>query len=154
MGASLSPGGGRSGGRGRRRARVPVSEINVTPLVDVMLVLLIIFMVTAPLLNAGVPVNLPDSRAKALDQEPSQVNLSLSRDGRLYLDQTEIERAALPERLAAIPPGPDGKPPLVTLRADKSLDYGEVIAVMGELNRAGFNAISLVTNSSGTPGQD
>ena len=154
MGASLSPGGGRSGGRGRRRARVPVSEINVTPLVDVMLVLLIIFMVTAPLLNAGVPVNLPDSRAKALDQEPSQVNLSLSRDGRLYLDQTEIERAALPERLAAIPSGADGKPPLVTLRADKSLDYGEVIAVMGELNRAGFNAISLVTNSSGTPGQD
>jgi len=128
MGASLNPGGG----RGRRRARVPGSEINVTPLVDVMLVLLNIFMVTAPLLNAGVPVNLPDSRAKALDQEPSQVNLSLSRDGRLYLDQTEIERAALPERLAAISPGPDGKPPLVTLRADKSLDYGEVIAVMGE----------------------
>ncbi len=153
MGASLSPGGGRSG-RGRRRARTPVSEINVTPLVDVMLVLLIIFMVTAPLLNAGVPVNLPDSRAKALDQEPQQVNLTLSRDGRLYLDQTEIERAALPDRLASIPPGADGKPPLVTLRADKSLDYGEVIAVMGELNRAGFNAISLVTNSSGTPGQD
>ncbi len=151
MGASLSPGGG---GRGRRRARVPVSEINVTPLVDVMLVLLIIFMVTAPLLNAGVPVNLPDSRAKALDQEPQQINLTLSRDGRLYLDQTEIERAALPDRLASIPPGADGKPPLVTLRADKSLDYGEVIAVMGELNRAGFNAISLVTNSSGTPGQD
>ena len=153
MGASLSPGGGR-GGRGRRRARTPVSEINVTPLVDVMLVLLIIFMVTAPLLNAGVPVNLPDSRAKALDQEPQQINLTLSRDGRLYLDQTEIERAALPDRLASIPPGADGKPPLVTLRADKSLDYGEVIAVMGELNRAGFNAISLVTNSSGAPGQD
>ena len=153
MGASLSPGGGR-GGRGRRRARTPVSEINVTPLVDVMLVLLIIFMVTAPLLNAGVPVNLPDSRAQALDQEPQQINLTLSRDGRLYLDQTEIARAALPDRLASIPPGADGKPPLVTLRADKSLDYGEVIAVMGELNRAGFNAISLVTNSSGTPGQD
>ena len=153
MGASLSPGGGR-GGRGRRRGRTPVSEINVTPLVDVMLVLLIIFMVTAPLLNAGVPVNLPDSRAKALDQEPQQINLTLSRDGRLYLDQTEIDRAALPDRLASVPPGPDGKPPLVTLRADKSLDYGEVIAVMGELNRAGFNAISLVTNSSGTPGQD
>lgn len=153
MGASLSPGGGR-GGRGRRRGRTPMSEINVTPLVDVMLVLLIIFMVTAPLLNAGVPVNLPDSRAKALDQEPQQINLTLSRDGRLYLDQTEIDRAALPDRLASVPPGPDGKPPLVTLRADKSLDYGEVIAVMGELNRAGFNAISLVTNSSGTPGQD
>ncbi len=154
MGAGLSSGGGRSGGRGRRRGRVPVSEINVTPLVDVMLVLLIIFMVTAPLLNAGVPVNLPDSRAKALDQEPQQINLSLSRDGRLYLDQTEVTRAALPDRLASLPRGADGKPPLVTLRADKSLDYGEVIAVMGELNRAGFNAISLVTNSSGTAGQN
>mgnify|MGYP001193209505 FL=1 len=160
MGASLSPGGG----RGRRRARTPVSEINVTPLVDVMLVLLIIFMVTAPLLNAGVPVDLPDSRAKALDQDPQQIELSLSRDGRLYLDQTEVELAALPDRLASIPRDATGKPPLVTLRADKSLDYGKVIAVMGELNRAGFNAISLVTNSSGTnppvigssgtPGQD
>ena len=149
MGASLSPRGGRG-----RRGRVPVSEINVTPLVDVMLVLLIIFMVTAPLLNAGVPVNLPDSRAKALDQEPQQINLTLSRDGRLYLDQTEIEPGALPDRLASVPRDADGKPPLVTLRADKSLDYGEVIAVMGELNRGGFNAISLVTNSSGTPGQD
>jgi biopolymer transport protein TolR len=131
-----------------------VSEINVTPLVDVMLVLLIIFMVTAPLLNAGVPVSLPDSRAKPLDQEPEQINLTLSRDGRLYLDQREIARDALPDRLAAVPKGADGKPPLVTLRADKNLDYGEVIAVMGELNRAGFNAISLVTNSSGKPGQD
>lgn len=146
MGASLSSGGG----RGRRRSRVPVSEINVTPLVDVMLVLLIIFMVTAPLLNAGVPVNLPDSRAKALDQDPQQIELSLSRDGRLYLDQTEVELAALPDRLASMPRDAAGKPPMVTLRADKSLDYGKVIAVMGELNRAGFNAISLVTNSSGT----
>ncbi|MFM6949765.1 MAG: ExbD/TolR family protein [Novosphingobium sp.] len=153
MGASLSSGGVRKGRRGRR-TRSPVSEINVTPLVDVMLVLLIIFMVTAPLLNAGVPVNLPDSRAKALDQEPQQINLTLSRDGRLYLDQTEIDPAALPDRLASVPRGADGKPPLVTLRADKGLDYGEVIAVMGELNRAGFNAISLVTNGSGTTGQN
>ena len=160
MGASLSPGGG----RGRRSKRTPVSEINVTPLVDVMLVLLIIFMVTAPLLNAAVPVNLPDSSAKALDQQPQQVNISMSRDGRLYLDEQEIDRAALPDRLAALPPGPDGKPPLVTLRADKSLDYGQVVAVMGELNHAGFNAISLVTNAaaaqapvidgSGAPGQE
>ena len=152
MGASMSSGGAR--GRGRRRGRTPVSEINVTPLVDVMLVLLIIFMVTAPLLNAGVPVDLPDSRAKALDQQPQQIELSLSRDGRLYLDQTEIALAALPDRLASVPRGTDGKPPLVTLRADKTLDYGEVVAVMGELNRAGFNAISLVTNSSGSSGQN
>jgi len=151
MGASLSSGGGR-GGRRRRGSRVPLSEINVTPFVDVMLVLLIIFMVTAPLLNAAVPVNLPDSRAKALDQDPQQISLTMAQDGRLYIGETEIDRAALPDRLAAIPPGPDGKPPLVTLRADKSLDYGEVIAVMGELNGAGFNAISLVTNSAGSAG--
>ena len=125
-----------------------MADINVTPLVDVMLVLLIIFMVTAPLLNAGVPVDLPDSNAKPLAQEPAQVNLSMSRDGRVYLDQSEVDPGTLADRLAALPKGADGKPPLVTLRADKSLDYGRVMGVMGELNHAGFNAISLVTNSS------
>ena len=125
-----------------------MADINVTPLVDVMLVLLIIFMVTAPLLNAGVPVELPDSNAKPLAQEPAQVNLSMSRDGRVYLDQSEVDPGTLADRLAALPKGADGKPPLVTLRADKSLDYGRVMGVMGELNHAGFNAISLVTNSS------
>ncbi|MDP3907744.1 ExbD/TolR family protein [Novosphingobium sp.] len=125
-----------------------MAEINVTPLVDVMLVLLIIFMVTAPLLNAGVPVELPDSNARALAQEPAQVNLSLSRDGRVYIDQSEVDPGTLADRLAALPRGADGKPPLVTLRADKSLDYGRVMSVMGELNHAGFNSISLVTNSS------
>ena len=134
--------------RRSRRGRAPMAEINVTPLVDVMLVLLIIFMVTAPLLNAGVPVDLPDSKANALDQKPSQVNLSLTHDGRLYIDQSEVDPGTLPDRLAALPRGADGKPPLVTLRADKSLEYGQVIAVMGELNHAGFNAISLVTQGS------
>jgi biopolymer transport protein TolR len=127
-----------------------MAEINVTPLVDVMLVLLIIFMVTAPLLNAGVPVNLPDSAAKPLDQQPRQVNLTLDAQGRLFIDQTEVPPGALAGKLAALPRGADGKPPLVTLRADKALDYGRVIAVMGQLNHAGFNAISLVTTSSGT----
>ena len=131
-----------------RRGRAPMAEINVTPLVDVMLVLLIIFMVTAPLLNAGVPVDLPDSNAKPLAQEPAQVSLSMSRDGRVYIDQTEVDPGTLADRLAALPKGADGKPPLVTLRADKTLEYGRVMAVMGELNHAGFNAISLVTNGS------
>jgi biopolymer transport protein TolR len=140
--------------RRRRRARAPLSEINVTPLVDVMLVLLIIFMVTAPLLNAGVPVDLPDSRAKALAQDPAQLNISLARDGRLFIGEAEVDPGTLAERLAAVPRGADGKPPLVTLRADKALDYGQVIAVMGELNRAGFNAISLVTGSSAEAVQD
>ncbi len=132
----------------RRRGRTPMAEINVTPLVDVMLVLLIIFMVTAPLLNAGVPVELPDSQAKALDQAPSQVNVTLTVDGRLYLDNAEVDPAGFAGRLAAMPRGADGKPPQVTLRADTALDYGKVVAVMGELNRAGFNSIQLVTGSS------
>jgi biopolymer transport protein TolR len=127
-----------------------MAEINVTPLVDVMLVLLIIFMVTAPLLKAGVPVELPDSRAKALAEESKQVTLSLARDGELYLDDDPVAPGELADRLAAIPLGADGKPPLVTLRADKAIDYGRVMGVMGELNRAGFNSISLVTNSSAT----
>lgn len=137
--------------RGRGRGgRTPMAEINVTPLVDVMLVLLIIFMVTAPLLKAGVPVELPDSRAKALAEQAKQITLSLSRDGGLYLDDVPVAPGELADRLAATPPGPDGKPPLVTLRADKAIDYGRVMGVMGELNRAGFNSISLVTNSSAT----
>lgn len=126
----------------------PVSEPNVIPFIDILLVLLIIFMVTAPLLKAGVPVELPDSRAKALAEEKRQVTISLSRDGELFLDDDAVAPGELADRLGAIPPGPDGKPPLVTLRADKGLDYGRVMGVMGELNRAGFNSISLVTNSS------
>jgi biopolymer transport protein TolR len=131
-----------------RGGRAPMAEINVTPLVDVMLVLLIIFMVTAPLLKAAVPVELPDSRAKALAEEREQVTISLARDGEVFLDETPVPPGELAATLGTIPPGADGKPPLVTLRADKALDYGRVMAVMGELNRAGFNSISLVTNSS------
>jgi biopolymer transport protein TolR len=126
-----------------------MADINVTPFVDVMLVLLIIFMVTAPLLKAAVPVDLPESRAKALSEEAQQVTISLTRDGAIYVDDAPVASGELPDRLAGIAPGPDGKPPLVTLRADKALDYGQVIAVMGELNRAGFNAISLVTTATG-----
>ncbi len=134
--------------RRRGSGRTPMAEINVTPLVDVMLVLLIIFMVTAPLLTAGVPIDLPDSRAKALAEAPEQVTLTLERDGSLYIGDVPVASGQLADRLAALPQGPDGKPPLVTLRADKSLDYGAVVAVMGELNRAGFTAISLVTGVS------
>jgi biopolymer transport protein TolR len=132
----------------RRRGRTPMAEINVTPLVDVMLVLLIIFMVTAPLLNAGVPVELPDSQAKALDQAPKQVNVTLTVDGKLYLDNAEVDPAGFSARLTALPRDAEGNPPQVTLRADTALDYGKVVAVMGELNRAGFNSIQLVTESS------
>ena len=127
----------------------PVAEINITPMVDVMLVLLIIFMVTAPLLTAGVPLDLPESRANALAAENDQVTVSIVADGTVYIDERAVSRAELPAALAAIPQGPGGTLPLVTLRADRALDYGVVMGVMGELNRIGFTQISLVTNSGG-----
>ena len=136
-----------SRGRGRSKRRAAMAEINVTPLVDVMLVLLIIFMVTAPLLTSGVPIELPDSRANPLDQEPDQVTISLDRQGQVFIDKDRVPEGGLADRLAALHHG--GKPPLVTLRADRGIDYGRVMAVMGELNHAGFNSISLVTNGSG-----
>jgi len=130
--------------RGRRK-RAPMSEINVTPLVDVMLVLLIIFMVTAPLLVAGVPINLPDSRAKALDQGEKPVQISLDTDGRLFIDTKEVRPADLPARLSAIKSSGDAQGPQVYLRADRGIDYGDVMRVMGEINRAGLTRVALVT---------
>ena len=140
---------GSAKGTGRRRAgrRAPMAEINVTPFVDVMLVLLIIFMVTAPLLNTGVPVDLPDSRANALDNETQAVTISLDAAGNVYIDDRAVPTGGFAAALESLPQaGGDG--PDITLRADRALDYGRVMAVMGELNRAGLNRISLVTNSS------
>ena len=148
MGARLASSGG--GGRGRRgrHGRAPMAEINVTPMVDVMLVLLIIFMVAAPLLVAGVPVDLPDSQADALNNEDRQVSVSLDSQGLIYIDEDQVPAGAFADRLAAIsPPGSANVPPVV-LRADRSLDYGRVVAVMGALNAARFRQISLVTNGS------
>ncbi len=133
--------------RRRGRGRAPMSEINVTPLVDVMLVLLIIFMVTAPLLSAGVPLELPDSNAKPLDQTPQQIELSITPDGTVYIDKLVVDPGTLAARIAALPCGRVAKQQ-VNLRADKVLEYGKVMEVMGELNHAGCNTISLVTNSS------
>ncbi|MBC9034814.1 protein TolR [Sphingomonas sp. JC676] len=137
-------------GRGRRQ---PMAEINVTPLVDVMLVLLIIFMVTAPLLTAGVPVTLPESRAKALDQELKPVQISIDDKGQIFLDNDQVADDALPARLVSIAAklGPDGKPAAVYLRGDKSLTYGRVMGVLGELNRAGLNRVSLLTDPGSNP---
>ena len=134
--------------RRTRRGRAPMADINVTPLVDVMLVLLIIFMVTAPLMSAGVPIDLPDSNAKALDQTPSQIELSIATDGTIYLDRAVVAPGTLGSRLSAVKRGADGKLPLVTLRAGKTLEYGWVMGVMGELSHSGFTAISLVTDRS------
>jgi biopolymer transport protein TolR len=126
-----------------------MSEINVTPLVDVMLVLLIIFMVTAPLLVAGVPIDLPESRAGALDQQAKPVQVAIDGQGRITIDEAAITEAELPaalERIAAQPQPPEGR--RIYLRADRSLDYGRVMGVMGELNRAGLNRVALVSVGS------
>lgn len=136
----------------RGRGRAPMADINVTPLVDVMLVLLIIFMVTAPLLVTGVPVNLPETRAKGLDADAKPTVVSIDRDGGLYIDEAQIGDADLPDRLAEIVAANAGKgePPQIFLRADTALDYGRVMRVMGELNRAGLNKVSLIS----TGGED
>jgi biopolymer transport protein TolR len=134
--------------RHQRSKRAPMAEINVTPLVDVMLVLLVIFMVTAPLLKAGVPIELPDSRAKALAEVENPVTIAIRRDGAVFLDDASVAPGDLATRLAMLPHAADGKLKPVTLRADKLLDYGRVIAVMGELSRAGFTSITLLTQAA------
>ena len=121
-----------------------MAEINVTPLVDVMLVLLIIFMVTAPLLTAGVPVNLPDSRAKPLEQDQKPVEVSLDAQGRLFIDKEAVSEAALPARLAELAARPEQ--PQVYFRADRSLDWDRIARAMGEINRAGLRRLAIVTN--------
>lgn len=145
MGASLNSGGSagrRRGGRGR----APMAEINVTPFVDVMLVLLIIFMITAPLLVAGVPIELPETRANPIEQERDPVQISIANDGGIYVDDDLVAPQDLPTLLTQIrteTTGEDGKPPQIVLRGDKAIDYGTVLSVMGELNRAGLNNISM-----------
>ena len=145
MAMGLASSGGR--GRGRRTRRAPMAEINVTPFVDVMLVLLIIFMVTAPLMASGVPIDLPDSRAEALEQEPDQITVALDASGAVFVDDQPVESGGLELALTEASRASPEKP-LVTLRADRALDWGRVMSVMGELNRAGFSQISLVSNSS------
>ena len=136
-------------GHGRRRA--PMAEINVTPLVDVMLVLLIIFMVTAPLLDAGVPVKLPESRAGALEQDQKPIQVSLDAEGKIFVDEDQVALAGLPARLQEKAAGKTGgEAPQVYLRAETTLDYGQVMRVMGELNHAGFNKVALVTTTDGS----
>ena len=135
---------------GRRGRRSPMAEINVTPMVDVMLVLLIIFMVTAPLLVAGVPVDLPDANAAALDQQKQPLEVSIDAAGRVFVGEEPVEEAQLPSIFAARRAAEGGDGPPVFLRADRSLDYGRVMRVMGELNRAGLNKVSLVTTGGET----
>jgi biopolymer transport protein TolR len=136
--------GGSHRGRGAWRSRLkPNSDINITPMVDVMLVLLIIFMVTAPLLTAGVAVDLPKTRAKLLSQDKEPLTITIEKSGKIFLQETEIAAAELVPKLTAI--AENGYDQRIFVRGDKSVDYGTVMQVMGELNAAGFRRIGLVT---------
>ncbi len=130
--------------RGRRRA--VMSEINVTPFVDVMLVLLIVFMVSAPLLTVGVPIDLPQSQAKALEQDNQPLTVSVNVDGQVFLQDQQIQLDDLVPRLKAIIQARGGKPDdLIYVRGDKKADYGTMMRVMGRISAAGFQRIALVT---------
>ena len=140
MAASLG-----SVGKGRRsRRRRPLAEINVTPFVDVMLVLLIVFMVTAPLLTVCVPVDLPKTRAQALSQDREPLSVTIKRGGQIYLQNTPIAEDELVPKLAAI--AANGYDQRIFVRGDKAVDYGRVMEVIGMLSAAGFTHIGLVTN--------
>ena len=129
--------------RGRRRGR-PMSEINVTPFVDVMLVLLIVFMVTAPLLTVGVPVDLPKTRAPALGQDKEPLSVTIAKNGKIYLQKEVVTEDQLVPKLQAI--SQNGYDQRIFVRGDQTVDYGRVMVVMGLLASAGFTHIGLVTD--------
>lgn len=150
MGAGVIKGGGGGGRRGRRRRgkAAAMSEINVTPFVDVMLVLLIIFMVAAPLLTVGVPIELPDTAARSLPTEQEEpLSITMAADGRLLIQTTEVTEDTLIPRLQAI--AAERTSDKIFLRADGGIPYARVAQLMGALNAAGFNSIGLVTDTDG-----
>ena len=145
MGAGTISAGSSGGSRRRRRAAI-MSEINVTPFVDVMLVLLIIFMVSAPLLTVGVPIELPKSQAKALQQDNKPLAVSVKDNGQVFLQDAEIKLDDLVPKLKAIIEARGGNPDeLIYVRGDKKVDYGTMMRVMGRISGAGYHKVALVT---------
>jgi len=142
MGAGVN-GLGRVGKRRSSRRRQPMGDINVTPLVDVMLVLLIIFMVTAPLLTVGVPIDLPKTQAKQLDSDSEPLTVSVSKAGKVFLQEREIELDQIVPKLVAITKS--GYDQRIFVRGDGQANYGAVMKVMGALSAAGFRRLALVT---------
>lgn len=143
MGASLGNRGGYKRGRSGHR---PMADINITPMVDVMLVLLIIFMVAAPLLTAGVPIDLPDSKAKAIsDEDNKPLEVSIAKDGKIFVGETEVTEERIVTILESMTEdNPDRR---IYIRADRSLDYGLVMRILGNINGAGFNKVALISES-------
>jgi len=142
----MAMGMARGGGHGRsRRSRRTMADINVTPMVDVMLVLLIVFMVTAPLLTTGVNVDLPEAASSPLPGQDEPLSVSVGADGLIHLQDSEIAVDQLAPRLLAITQNnPQAR---IFVRGDRAVDYGEVMAVVGAIHAAGFSKVALVTES-------
>jgi len=140
MGASLN-GRGQNGGKRRYR---PVAEINVTPFVDVMLVLLIVFMVTAPLLTLAVPLDLPKADAQTMPEDTEPLTVSIDKDGNIYIEDQAVSDEELIVKLSPLIEARDGNEQIY-VRADDAIDYGRVIRVIATINKAGFTKVALVT---------
>ncbi len=141
MGASLRP------RKKFKRSYEPISEINVTPFVDVMLVLLIVFMVTAPLLNVGVPVDLPETKAAALDDKLEPMIITIKANGDVYVQETKVSDKTFIPRLIAVTKR--NKQARIYIRGDHKLNYGDIMKIMGRINQAGYSKVALVANMPG-----
>jgi biopolymer transport protein TolR len=139
----VSARGNRPRGRSRRHGYTPLAEINVTPFVDVMLVLLIVFMVTAPLLTVGVPIELPETKATQLSGDKEPLTVTVNQSGKIFLQETEVDIEDIIPKLEAIANG--GYSQRIFVRGDKDVDYGDVMRIMGRISAAGFRSIGLVT---------
>jgi len=142
--ASSGSGGGRRGRRARRQKFAPMSEINVTPMVDVMLVLLIVFMVAAPLLTVGVPIDLPQTQARSLDTQAKPLTLTVTAQGQIFIGDNPVALEAIVETLASL--AGEDTDQRIYLRGDANAGYGSVMQVMGVLSGAGYNQIGLITD--------
>ena len=143
MGMGTPSSGKQAFSRGGRFKRAPMADINVTPMVDVMLVLLVIFMVTAPLMTVGVPVDLPKTQAKALNEKEEPLTVSVTADQKIYIQETEVDLTTLVPRLRAITQAkPDTR---IFVRGDQKISYGLILQVMGAIAAAGFEKIALMT---------
>ncbi len=143
MAASTSMGSGWVSRRSRRRRATVMADINVTPMVDVMLVLLIVFMVAAPLLTVGVPIDLPQTQAKSMEQDKEPLTLSVNDKGQVFLQNTEIKLDEIVPKLKAI--AKNGAEERIYVRGDRKVDYGTIMKVMGRLSAAGYRRVALVT---------
>jgi biopolymer transport protein TolR len=147
----MGPGGGGRGGRGRTRNSGGFNEINVTPFVDVMLVLLIIFMVAAPMMTTGVTVDLPKTKSSSVPGNDEPLSVSIKSDGTIYVQNSEVKLDELAEKLQAILG--EKTETRIFVRGDTTIDYGKVMRVIGEINGAGFTKVALLTDMSGTDKQ-